>query len=192
MCRSTRIHIFLYPLLALLALAGCALSPQTVSISPVLVASGTTQPAGKRLAVRVRDTRSNKIIGYRGGVYKTASITTTPDLTQSVYKKVAQYLRQTGFQISTGNATPATSLEIDIRDLSYQARQKNILWHIKVFASINAIVTADGRQKTLQLDDSVTREFAHPPSPRQNEILINDVFSKLLQRLLDNRKFLQS
>ena len=179
-------------MLALLALTGCALSPQTVSISPVLVASGDTRPAGKRLAIRVRDTRPNKIIGYRGGVYATASITTTPDLTQSVSEKVAQYYRASGYQISTGNGPPDISLEIDIRNLNYQARQKNILWHIKVYASINATVTADGRKKNLQLDDSVTREFTHPPSTRQNELLINDVFSKLLQRLLDNRGFLQA
>ena len=189
MHRSYSFQVFLC---FMLALTGCALSPQTVSISPVLVAGGHTPPAGKRLAVKVRDTRQNKIIGYRGGVYKTASITTTPDLTQSVYEKVAQFFRDSGYQVTSGNETPDISLEIDIRDLNYQAQQKNILWNIKVYASINASVSADGREKNLQLDDSVTREFTHPPSTRQNELLINDVFSKLLQRLLDNRGFLQA
>lgn len=179
-------------LCSMLALSGCALSPQTVSISPLLVNNGNNHPAGKRLAIRVRDVRQNKVIGYRGGVYTTASITTTPELTQSVSEKVAQYYRESGFQIASGNETPDISLEIDIRDLHYQARRKKILWNVKVYAAISATATVDGRKKTLQLDDSNTREFATHPSTRQNEILINDVFSKLLQRLLDNRKFLQS
>jgi uncharacterized lipoprotein YajG len=174
---------------AILMLSACALSPQTVVISPQLGVGGSPAGAGKRLEVQVRDSRPNTVIGYRGGVYETAAIETAADLTQSLQSALVQAFIRSGYQIAD-SAAADIRLVIDIETLDYQARQNKIIWDIEFFASIQATASAGGREKSLQLQDRITRQFAKAPTVQENESLINDVLSKLLQRLIENGELL--
>ena len=177
-------------MLILLSLTGCALSPQTVAIIPKLDSNGTSATTGKRLTIQVRDTRANTIIGYRGGVYNTATIATADDLTRSIAREVAQAYSKSGHQITEEADAADIRLVIDIETLDYKARQNNIIWDIEFAAAIRATATSATGEKSLQLQDRLTRQYAKAPSPRENETLINDVISTLLRRLVENNEFL--
>ena len=185
----------LYPLiiatyvLTVLSVTGCALSPQTVAIVPDLDSNGTTASTGKRLSIQVRDGRTNTIIGYRGGIYATAAIATADDLTDSIAREVAQAFSGSGYMITEADAADIR-LVLDIDTLDYKAQQNKIIWDIELFAAIRATVTSAGGEKTLQLQDRYTKQFAKAPSTAENENLINDVISKLLQRLVENNEFM--
>jgi uncharacterized lipoprotein len=176
-------------MIVLISVTACALSPQTVKIVPTLNVQGVTAAAGKRLAVEVRDGRASPVMGYRGGIYETAAIETAPDLTQSITREMERAYSQSGHVIATANDADVR-LVIVIERLEYQAQQRNILWSIEFNAAIRATAASGGGEKSLELEDRLTKEFAKWPSEKDNENLVNDVITKLLQRLLENREFL--
>ena len=173
--------------LTILSLTGCALSPQTVAVVPKLYGTGKAATA-KPIAIQVHDGRANTVVGYRGGIYATAAITTADDFAGSITREVTQAYSRSGYQVSEGDAD--IRLVIDIETLDYKAQQNNIIWDIEFSAAIRATATAGAGEKTLQLQDRVTKQFAKAPTPQENESLINDVISKLLQRLVENNEFL--
>ncbi|MBF8270507.1 MAG: hypothetical protein HW386_2216 [Gammaproteobacteria bacterium] len=175
--------------LIVLSLPGCALSPQTITVVPKLSGTGIgAATTAKRISIQVRDGRANTIVGYRGGIYSTAAITTADDLTGSIAREVTLAYSRSGYQVTEADAD--IRLVIDIETLDYKAQQNNIIWDIEFSAAIRATATGGAGEKTLQLQDRVTRQFAKAPSPQENENLINDVISKLLQRLVENNEFL--
>ena len=176
--------------LAFFTLTGCALSPQTVTISPRL--AGTGAGTGQRLAVIVRDTRANPVIGYRGGIYATAAITTAGDLNRTVQTALALAYGHSGFTIVEQPDTADIKLALDIESLDYKAAQNNIIWDIEFQATLRATATSKNGEKSLQLEDRVTRQYAKAPSEQENADLINDVITKLLDRLIENREFLSN
>ena len=176
-------------LLILPSLTGCALSPQTVAIIPVLDGIGTSVTPGKQLAIQVRDTRANSIIGYRGGVYDTAAITTAENLTTSIEREVTQAYSKSGYSV-TEAGTADIRVMIDIESMDYKAQQNNIIWDIEFSAAIRVTATSGTGEKSLQLQDRLTKQYAKAPSPRENEALINDVITTLLRRLVENNEFL--
>ena len=175
--------------MAVLTLAGCALSPQTVAITPKLEITGTTAATGKRLAIQVHDARANTIIGYRGGIYDTAAITTAENLTQALEREVVQAYSRLGYAV-VEPAAADIRLVLDIEGLDYKAQQNKIIWDIEFSAAIRATAKSGTGEKSLQLQDRVTKQFAKAPSAQENEDLINDVISKLLERLVESNEFL--
>jgi len=174
--------------LASFTLAGCALSPQTVTISPRL--TGAAAGTGQRLAVVVRDTRASPVIGYRGGIYATAAITTAADLTRTMQVTVAQAYGRSGFTIVEQPDNADIKLALDVVSLDYKAAQNNIIWDIEFQATLRATVNGKNGEKSLQLQDRVTKQYAKAPSEQENADLINDVITKLLDRLIEDHEFL--
>ena len=63
-------------LVIMLALGGCAMSPQSVQINPSVVVSESARNAlSSSVSVTVFDERLTPVIGHRGGVYDSNEIT---------------------------------------------------------------------------------------------------------------------
>ena len=176
----------------MLASASCALSPQTIQISP-LIGAGPTAPANNtQLAVEVRDSRQSEVIGYRGGVYDTASISTAGDIAASLQSEITRVYRDLGFQIAERGAASDARLVITVEQLNYTARQDKLLWTIEVSAIINAEAITGSRTTSNKIEDRLSKEFPKSPSVAQNANLINDVISRVLERIVQDPAMLSA
>lgn len=172
--------------LASLLLPACALSPQTIQITPDLIPGGIKPVTGTTLALDVQDRRKNHVIGYRGGIYDTAAISTNDKVAASMRTEVSRVLSGLGVSIVSKGTPAQASLEIELQQLNYKASQNNILWKVEVSAVINARAGAGSKTISNNFEDQLSKEFATAPSMFDNEKLINNVVSKLLQRIIED------
>jgi uncharacterized lipoprotein len=175
----------------LLAAAGCALSPQVVDIRPVLeTPSVNTAKQPTTLALQVEDDRSNKVIGYRGGVYATATLTAAPDMTVRVYRELARIFTARGYSVR--HQGPADiSLTVKIASLGYQVTEKHLVRTIETSAVVRATSKVGGRTRTGEYRDRRTKQVVSVPSEAENQKLINDILSSVLQQLVSDPDLLK-
>lgn len=186
----SRISALILPLLLLTA-ASCALSPQVIPIQPDLQppAAGPGNTRGT-LALKVEDARSDKVIGYRGGVYATASLTASPDMTDAVYRELAANLTARGYSIQSGG-TADISLLVEITGLGYVVTEKNLVHTVATSAVVRATSSAGGKTRSGEYRDRRTKEMVKLPSEAENRALINDILSSVLQQLVSDPDLLK-
>lgn len=171
---------------ASILLTACALSPQTINIVPDISMVDIKPVNGSRLTLDIRDSRGSSIVGYRGGIYDTAAITTRDNVTAAIYAEFSRVLKEEGFIVVNKGMPADASLEIELQKLNYTVKQQNIPWKIEVSAIISARAAAGTKTVSSNFEDSLNKDFPKSPSIRENEKLINSVISKLLQRILQD------
>ena len=81
--------IALYLSLSVLV-AGCAVSPQTITIVPQTNLSGPFYGQGRTLTIEVEDRRASSVLGSRGGVYESSSVITIANDINAALRLAAQ------------------------------------------------------------------------------------------------------
>ena len=177
----------------LLAIQACALSPQSITLNPVLNVAVPTQAQTRTITLQVLDLRSNKAFGTRGGVYDTALITPRLEVAQALYRALAERLQSANFQISDTDSTTLPRLEIRIERIDYGLTPViagGLLNEIKVNALIRATVLNDNRVLSGQYQATSARRLNAYPSAQKNETLLNEVIGKALQSLLADQELI--
>ena len=170
-------------LIIALFLSACALSPQVVQVRPRLdPVQAAAAPAA--VALEVVDARVEPIVGYRGGVYATASITTGAGMEDAVRGALAGALPSRGVQVVDAGQAADIKLRVEIAELSYAARQDNVKRIVETAATVRATSTGPTLTRTGEYRDKRTKEVLKPPSEADNAELINAVLSAALQRLV--------
>ena len=181
---------YIYTLLSVLCLAGCALSPQAVVINPDLkVATNVTNPKPTSISVEVTDTRSSAIIGQRGGVYaETSNISTDDNMTATLEKKVGTALSEMGYTVvKKGGATTAV-LAVRIINIHYVTNtEKKVLQNIETQVEIQAVCKKNGKEFTGSYSTTRKKDLIKVPSEPENEQLVNDTFSVVLNSMLKDK-----
>jgi len=177
---------YLPPVLCLFFLSACALSPQTISLTPEIEIAGSGIASGTTLVLEIRDARKSNVIGYRGGIYDTATISTEGDISGPIFNELSSALGNQGFSVVPGGSSSYPRLLIELRQLNYNVQKNNIIWSVEIFAEINANVRAGTKSISHNLEDRFTKDFPKSPSTTDNEKMINDVVSRLLQRVLED------
>jgi len=177
-------------LTAALFLAACALSPQVVQIQPKLEPVQTAS-APASLALEVVDARAGTVVGYRGGVYATASISTAADMPETVRAALAAALAARGFRIADPGQEGDIRLRVEIAELAYAARQDNVKRVIETSATVRATSVSGTTTRTGEYRDRRTKEVLKPPGEQDNAELVNAVLSGALQRLIADPELLK-
>jgi uncharacterized lipoprotein len=171
--------------MAALLVAACALSPQVVQIQPALEPvqnAGSSAPA--TITLEVTDMRKDAVVGYRGGVYATASISTAEDTTKAVRDALAGALSARGFRILDPGLAGDIGLTVEIAELSYVARQDGVKRVIETVAAVRAKSVSRDVTRTGEYRDRRTKEVLKPPAASENAELVNAVLSAALQRVV--------
>lgn len=181
---SATLWAFLAATLMALATTACARSPQVVVLSPTLsgppgkIASPTTVELG------VRDDRSSKVIGSRGGLYaETSTITTEDDVAPGLRKLLAEKLEQQGYTVVPPGSGGEVKLDVVLQKLTY-ATGGSVLTEIKVSSSIGVVATKGGDTLTSRFETNHREEFAAAPDEKENAELINMVLGRTLDEML--------
>ena len=178
-------HRILAVLTGLLVLSGCALSPQVVSVQPPLDTTALPQDgAASTLAFAVKDVRTDAVVGYRGGVYDTATITLSGDSIAHIQAGLEQALAARGFSVVPAGTPASVTLLVELVELGYKVTQGQVTRVVEVTSTIRASSQSGEVTRTGEYRDTRTQESVKPPSDSQNEALINDVLSAALQRLV--------
>jgi uncharacterized lipoprotein len=187
-----RIGMLLGICLASTLLAGCALSPQVITAQPALDVSALPKDgASNTLSLTVTDARGDAVLGYRGGVYETATVTMAEDLPARVQAELSNGFGARGFNVVAAGNPATVSLAVEIAALGYRSIQGQVTRTVEVSATIRARSSAGGSTHTGEYRDTRTQEFVKPPSETQNSVLVNEVLSAALQRLLADADLLK-
>jgi len=172
-------------LLGVLLLGGCALSPQVVSVQPTLdTAALARDGAATSLTLAVADVRTNAIVGYRGGVYDTATITLSEATTARMQTALVKALAARGFSVAAAGAPAGIDLRVELAELGYKVTQGQVTRTVEVTSTIRARSRSGAVTHSGEYRDTRTQEFVKPPADDENEALINEVLSAALQRLV--------
>ena len=172
---------------------GCALSPQSITLNPVLNVTVPPQAQTQTIVLKVLDLRPNKAFGTRGGVYDTALITPRTDVAQTLYRVLAERLQNGNFQLGASDNATLPMLEVRIERIDYGLTSViagGLFNEIKVNALIQATAHNAGRALSGQYQAASTRRVSAYPSAQQNEALLNEVVGRALQSLLADQELL--
>lgn len=174
------------------ALTGCALSPQTVTLSPLIDVGMPAIGHGRTLSLRVSDQRPQQAFGSRGGIYNgTALITPRNDVAQTLQRALAERLRAAGFRVVGSEETTPLGLAVQIQRIDYRVTQAQglngvLVNNAKVTAQLQATVHSGNRSSSGQYRASSVRQVLGYPSAAANDSMINDAVTEALRQLLQD------
>jgi len=178
--------------LVLLAAGGCALSPQTVSPNPeIALGDLPSRGGGRRIALEVIDARDSITVGYRGGIYDTAAIQTSANWLSNIHTALSRAFGALGFLVVPAAADAELAdlaLRVEIAQLAYTSEGKNVVRGVGVRAEVRAIGTLGDTTMTSTYRERLEKDVLTAPSEADNVELLNEVLSKVLTRLVADRR----
>ena len=169
---------------ASLTLAGCAHSPQQLSLQPMVTAPLAPVGQGQPVVVRVVDARPSPVLGTRGGLYpETSTISVAgQDLLPRLQGQAEAAVRLLGFT-PTPNAYNAPQLTLTLADLKYQSPKEGMyVTEADISATFRADVQNSARRYSGRYGASLNQRFGMAPNQETNTKLISDVLSDALTR----------
>jgi uncharacterized lipoprotein len=165
---------------------GCAqLSPQQISFQPTIPTDSLITGEGTT-SLEVNDTRSDKVIGVRGGTYEQTSTIVSKEPLDDVIRSLAmQVLEKTGMEISTAFPDMEMAISLDklsfiSEDLKASVKRSTAVAAVSIRVKKGTVVYENG-YKTTQYIDTVGY-----PNEEKNEELLNNVFDAVLERLFSD------
>jgi uncharacterized lipoprotein len=181
--------------LALLAAGGCALSPQTVSPNPeIALGDLPSRGGGRRIALEVVDARDSITVGHRGGIYDTAAIQTSANWLNNIHTALSRAYGALGFLVVPAAADAELAdlaLRVEIAKLEYAAEGKNPVTgasSVATRAEVRAIGTLGDTTMTSTYRERLSKNVLTAPGEAENVELLNEVLSKVLTRLVADRR----
>ena len=171
---------------SIVALSGCALSPQQLSPTPKLNGSLTAVGQGQPVVVKVVDGRSSPVLGTRGGLYADTSNIVVPaeNVLPKLQAQSEAAVRLLGFTPSqAGGNIP--QLTVVLAETKYQSpKESNYVTSADISATLRAeLRSPSGRQYTGRYGASLNQRFGMAPNVETNTKLVSDVLSDALTRM---------
>ena len=176
-------------LAAIVLLGGCALSPQQVMLRPTVSVTPLNIGNGRDVYVDVVDARPQKAFGARGGIYATTSlITPAGDITAPVRAAVASGLVSYGFAVTPDPQPNAIKMKVQIEDIGYQGEGSPTVRKVNTRAAVKVTVDKGAQEYTGRYQAKSSKEVFTAPSEADNDQMINDIVSKVLQRMMSDQE----
>lgn len=167
-----------------LSAASCARSPQVVILSPALTGPPGKIAVPRTVELSVRDDRSSKVIGSRGGLYAaTSTLATEDDISPGLTELLAQKLEQQGYTVVAPGSGGEVKLRVELQKLTYEMGG-SVLTEIKLSSSVGVTCTKGGDTLTSRYKTDHRQEFATAPDEKKNSELINMVVGQSLDHML--------
>lgn len=170
---------------ASLTLAGCAHSPQHLSLQPMVTAQLAPIGQGQPVVVRVVDARPSPVLGTRGGLYpETSTISvSSQDIVPKLQGQAEAAVRLLGFT-PTPNAYNAPQLTLTLTEMKYQSpKDSSYVTEANISANIRADVQNSVRRYSGRYGATLNQRFGVAPNQQTNTKLVSDVLSDALTRV---------
>lgn len=187
-----RVGVLIITVLALLV-AGCAHSPQQLSVKPQVQVPLNAVARNQPVVVVVQDTRQSKVLGTRGGIYPDSShITLSEQSFTAIRQQVEQAVRQLGFVVVAEGTPNANRLIVNLADLTYRSPSDGAY---VTQADISATFAAEARSLNEnyrgRYSASAQHRFGYAPNQATNTKLVTEVMSDALTRVFRDPAIVQ-
>lgn len=177
---------FLILLLSVALLAGCAVSPQQVLISP---SSSQEMPAATPgrdvIDLTVLDTRATQTLGTLGGTYdETATLSASNDVRADLERLLRARLAAAGYLLESGS--DALVMTVSLSQLEYERVSATVGSEVQVRAVLTLSVD-DGRRfiervyRSSNIQTRITR-----PTADDNRVFLEEALNNSLDRMLQD------
>lgn len=184
-----------FPLLAATAfLAGCAATPQVVTLNPQTRVSASKEGRSVPVVLHVVDQRPDQVIGYQthSSGEKKNPITTDQNVSRVLYKKLAAGLQRKGFETIryAGASRQKPRLTVTLKRLRYWQSGSGVNAKVHVGVQLAAAVETVSQhyKSTYSIEKNKRRALLH--SRKENEKLINQALGSVLQSLFEDHKLM--
>lgn len=177
-------------LLAVVLLAGCALTSQQATLKPELQLSPTDLGRGTTVTLKVVDERPDKTLGHRGAGMKGAKITTEQDVAEVFREKVVEGLKTYNFDPVPYSESIPKLLTIEIRLIEYSTSQGFATITVHTKTALKAIARDGGKTYDNFFRADYEESFGAIPFAEENEALINKVLSDVVQKLFHDQELM--
>lgn len=167
--------------------AGCAMSPMTVHVDPVIDVDSLPLGRQQSLAVATIDQRPSPILGNRGGVYNTAYVSTASNFPQVVNQSLVNTFRRLDFNAYAGNSGSAR-VNFIITELRYINPPNQLGGPLEVRAKIAVQAFKGNRHFNGNYNSSRTMTVAVAATPVQNQQIVNQTVSQALTNAMKDPK----
>ncbi len=176
-----------------LVLVGCAHSPQQLSVQPQVQVPLNAVASRQPVVVSVRDTRSSKILGTRGGIYPdSSSITISEETLPKIRQQVEQSLRQLGFDIVPEGTPNANNLTVSLAELKYQTPSvSTYVTEANIAATFVAEAQAANNRYQGRYGASAQHRFGYAPNQATNTRLVSEVMSDALTHVFKDAEIIR-
>lgn len=173
-------------------LTGCALSPQTVTLQPVLAIDESNVGQGRTVALDAVDHRADKALGTRGGIYRdSATISTVDDVAAALRRSMADALGAQGFRVLEAGAPADFGMTVGLEGLSYRAYGDPVVRTVEIAAKVSNVITRADQRYAASAGVTDTRNVLRAPAPEDNEAYLDDTLAKALEKLLNDPRYLE-
>lgn len=174
-------------ILASLLVSACALSPQTITVAPLLAVAPENIGQGQTVNVVVQDNRKDGTIGSRGGVYNQSStIRSSNDVADAIRAQVESGLAAQGYVLTGTEA--GNLLRVGIDQLSYVVPEGAVATSADITVVLRVSAQRDGKQFETTYRSAVNHRFPVSPTATQNEKWINEALTETLARFFADTK----
>lgn len=176
--------LFSVAAVSVLALAGCAHSPQQLDPTPKITETINPVGQGQPVSVRVVDGRPSPTLGTRGGLYPETSAVIVPKdkVIPKLQAQAEAAVRLLGFTPSP-NAYNAPQLTLTLAELKYQSPKEGLyVTEATIGATFRVEVQNGGRRYTGRYGASLNQRFGMAPNEQTNTKLVSEVLSDALNR----------
>ena len=170
--------------------SSCALSPQTVVVKPDVRVASMPIGRGRPIAVTTRDQRRDAAMGERGGLYKSAELTTDERMVQSLNQSVVTVLQSWDFAAvpaSMGKPSMPTFV-VEVLGLDYQHPASTVAGDVTVKCRISVRVEMGADFYEGEYTSRRTEQVPVMPTADINKRLVNETVSQALQRMFQDSK----
>ena len=190
MLLSLRTALSTLCLLALTQLAGCALSPQTVAVRPDLDVPSMPIGKGRAVSVTTRDLRSDSILGSRGGIYQTATLSTDARMEQSITQEAVRVLQSWDFVAAPANLSRADAARftVEVIDIDYRKPATNVAGNISVKCRVGVRVEMGAETYRGEYASQRTEQVVVTSTASGNQRMVNDTISQALNQIFLDSK----
>lgn len=171
------------PILGVLLLSGCAVTPETAHLEPHLKVQPDDFGHGASVTLRVLDLRESPTLGNRGFAgHRSADITPDVELSATVAQRLGQALSQEGFVVRVVN-DPSSDLKVEIRGFRYQIAQGFFVNKNQVDAVFYVLATRGKSQYEHVYRASVEQGSQVALTADNNTAMLNDALSDVLSQI---------
>lgn len=167
-----------------LLLAACASGPQQVDLVPYLEVRLPQSGQGRELVLDVTDRRERQSFGLLAGITGNPPIGPARDPAAVFRQALAERFTTAGLRVSPPRPGAPLSLTVDIVDIRYEALGTPVVNEVRTRAVVRAVAVNQGRSVTGEYQSNSARRVIGPPMAADNAYLLNEVTSRVLDRML--------
>ncbi len=174
--------------LALLALVqGCMLTPQKLSLDPVIDVTSEAVTTDTLIGLSVVDARPTKKLGEVGDPNKEMlDVTVTNDFIARVNERLTEALEKRGFSVVPKSEAMTRSLDVEINSLVLNSVKRPIDFETKLEAAVSAKANNSYEKYDRAYYVRTLKESAGPPYEKKSNKMVNDAMSQALSDLLND------